>query len=83
MESLYLLIPLGLIISLGAGVIFWWSATRGKQFEQLDQAARHIIFDNDHTHKLNPQLNRLSKIKYFPKNIPTKAANDDDYQSQL
>jgi cbb3-type cytochrome oxidase maturation protein len=47
MESLYLLIPLGLLISIFAGAIFWWCATHGQQFDDIDQAAQEIIFDDD------------------------------------
>ncbi|QNM95412.1 cbb3-type cytochrome oxidase assembly protein CcoS [Chitinimonas koreensis] len=35
MESLYLLIPLSVLIALGGGLLFWW-ATRAGQFDDLE-----------------------------------------------
>lgn len=41
MESLYLLIPLALIVVAGVCAVFFWAATSG-QLEELDQVARRL-----------------------------------------
>ncbi|MCS6920664.1 cbb3-type cytochrome oxidase assembly protein CcoS [Elioraea thermophila] len=46
MDALMLLIPLSLILGLGALALFLW-ALRSGQFEDLDGAARRILFDDD------------------------------------
>lgn len=46
MDALMLLIPLSLILGLGALALFLW-ALRSGQFEDLDAAARRILFDDD------------------------------------
>jgi cbb3-type cytochrome oxidase maturation protein len=44
MESLYLLVPLSVLLVLGIGVLFWWSLNHG-QFDDLDSPGRHILDD--------------------------------------
>jgi len=46
MESLYLLIPLSLVLVFAIGVIFWWSLKSG-QFEDLEGPAYRILMDDD------------------------------------
>lgn len=46
MEILILLIPLGVIIALGIGAAFWWSADNG-QFDDLDSPGHRILMDDD------------------------------------
>ena len=76
MESLYLLIPMSLVISLLAGLIFWWAATRGRQFDQMDLAARSIIFDDDST-PLMPTY-KPRPPTYFKK-ATGQACNDESF----
>jgi len=46
MESLYLLIPLALVIfSIIVAVLFW--AVRSGQFDDLDREGTRILFDDD------------------------------------
>jgi cbb3-type cytochrome oxidase maturation protein len=47
MESLFILIPLALMLAVIIGAAFWWSTTSG-QFDDLDEAGRSVIDDNDH-----------------------------------
>jgi len=48
MESLYLLIPVGLIfIALAVKVLFW--AIKNGQYDDLDTEAHRILFDDDDT----------------------------------
>ena len=46
MESLYLLIPLSIVLALGFCFLLWWSAKSG-QFEDLEGPAHRILQDND------------------------------------
>lgn len=46
MDSLYVLIPLSVLIAFGAGAIFWW-ATRSGQFDDLEGPAHRILQDDD------------------------------------
>ena len=46
METLYLLIPLSIVLVLAIGAVFWWALANG-QFEDLDGPARRILFDDD------------------------------------
>lgn len=46
MESLFILIPLALVLAVIIGVAFWWSANSG-QFDDLEQAGQSVIDDND------------------------------------
>ncbi len=46
MEILILLIPLSVIIALGIGVAFWWSAEDG-QFDDLESPGQRILMDDD------------------------------------
>lgn len=46
MESLYLLIPLSLVLAFVIGFVFW-TATRGGQFDDLEGPAHRILMDDD------------------------------------
>ncbi|MFC3627707.1 cbb3-type cytochrome oxidase assembly protein CcoS [Vogesella amnigena] len=46
MESLYLLIPLSIVLVFIIGAIFWWS-TRSGQFDDLEGPAHRILMDDD------------------------------------
>jgi cbb3-type cytochrome oxidase maturation protein len=48
MESLYLLIPLSLLLVLGIGVLLAWSVLGG-QFDDLDAEGRRILADDPGT----------------------------------
>ena len=45
MDSLYLLIPLSVLLVLAILVGLWWAADRG-QFEDLEQEAERILRDD-------------------------------------
>lgn len=45
MESLYLLIPLGLIVVAGAAALFAWTIGSG-QYENLDELAQRLPDDD-------------------------------------
>lgn len=46
MESLYLLIPLSVLLAFLIGLVFWW-ATKSGQFEDLEGPAWRILHDDD------------------------------------
>lgn len=46
MESLYLLIPLSIVLAFVIGTCFWW-ATRSGQFDDLEGPAHRILMDDD------------------------------------
>jgi cbb3-type cytochrome oxidase maturation protein len=46
METLYLLIPLSVVLVLAAGAVFWWAIGSG-QFEDLEGPAHRILTDDD------------------------------------
>jgi cbb3-type cytochrome oxidase maturation protein len=48
MESLYLLIPMSLVLAFLIGGIFWW-ATRAGQFDDLEGPAHRVMMDDDST----------------------------------
>lgn len=46
MESLYLLIPVSVILVFLIGLVFWWSLKSG-QMEDLEGPAYRILMDDD------------------------------------
>ncbi|MDP1652287.1 MAG: cbb3-type cytochrome oxidase assembly protein CcoS [Rhodocyclaceae bacterium] len=46
MESLYLLIPVSIVLVFAIGAIFWWSLKSG-QMEDLEGPAYRILMDDD------------------------------------
>lgn len=47
MESLYLLIPVSIVLVFLIGAIFWWSLKSG-QMEDLEGPAYRVLMDDDH-----------------------------------
>ncbi|QMT30674.1 cbb3-type cytochrome oxidase assembly protein CcoS [Alysiella filiformis] len=48
MESLYILIPISIVLALAIGYFFWWSGKNG-QFDDLEGPAQRILMDDDDT----------------------------------
>lgn len=46
MESLYLLIPLSVVLVFVIGAAFWWSVRSG-QFDDMEGPAYRILMDDD------------------------------------
>jgi cbb3-type cytochrome oxidase maturation protein len=46
MESLWILIPLSLVIAFVIGACFWW-AVSGGQMDDLDSPGQRILIDDD------------------------------------
>jgi cbb3-type cytochrome oxidase maturation protein len=51
MESLYLLIPISVVLVFLIGVAFWWSVRNG-QFDDMEGPAYRILMDDDRPQKL-------------------------------
>jgi cbb3-type cytochrome oxidase maturation protein len=52
MESLYLLIPLSVVLVFVIGAAFWWSVRSG-QFDDMEGPAYRILMDDDRPPKEN------------------------------
>jgi cbb3-type cytochrome oxidase maturation protein len=46
MESLWVLIPLSVLLAIVIGAAFWWAGNSG-QFDDLDSPAKRILIDDD------------------------------------
>lgn len=46
MESIYLLIPISVILVFGIAFAFWWSVRSG-QFDDLEGPGFRVLFDED------------------------------------
>jgi len=46
METLYLLIPLSVVLVLAIGAVFWWALASG-QFDDLEGPAHRILMDDE------------------------------------
>lgn len=46
MESLYLLIPLSILLVFCIGALFWW-ATHSGQFDDLEGPGHSVLMDDD------------------------------------
>lgn len=51
MESMFILVPIGIILAFIIGYFFWWSGKHG-QFDDLEGPAHRILMDDDSTDKL-------------------------------
>jgi len=49
-SSLYILIPLSLVLVFAIGAVFWWSVKSG-QYDDLDGPAYKLLFDDEDTTK--------------------------------
>lgn len=52
METLYLLIPLSVVLVFLIGIAFWWSLRNG-QFEDLEGPAYRLLMDDD---RVRPEI---------------------------
>ncbi|MFZ2854270.1 MAG: cbb3-type cytochrome oxidase assembly protein CcoS [Rhodocyclaceae bacterium] len=49
METLYLLIPVSVVLVFLIGIAFWWSLRNG-QFDDMEGPAYRVLMDDDKTH---------------------------------
>ena len=52
MESLYLLIPLSVLLVFLIGLLFWWSVRSG-QFDDMEGPSYRILMDDDKMREKN------------------------------
>ena len=52
MESVFILIPISVILAFIIAYFFWWSGKSG-QFDALEGPAHRILMDDDSTDRLN------------------------------
>ena len=68
MESLYILIPISVILVFLIGVVFWWSLKSG-QLDDLEGPAYRILMDDDQAKpRENSELGADENEKYPQKN---------------
>jgi cbb3-type cytochrome oxidase maturation protein len=58
MESLWVLIPLSVMLAFIIGALFWWAAGTG-QFEDLEGPGERLLQDDDRA----PDLQSVKKIQ--------------------
>ena len=46
MESMFILVPISIILAFAIGYFFWWSGKNG-QFDDLEGPAHRILMDDD------------------------------------
>ena len=51
MESMFILVPISIILAFIISWFFWWSGKNG-QFDDLEGPAHRILMDDDSTEKL-------------------------------
>ncbi|MBH5329758.1 cbb3-type cytochrome oxidase assembly protein CcoS [Eikenella sp. S3360] len=49
MESVFILIPISIVLAFIIGYFFWWSSHSG-QFDDLEGPAHRILMDDDSVH---------------------------------
>ncbi|MDO5074109.1 putative nitrogen fixation protein FixS [Neisseria animaloris] len=57
MESVFILIPISIILAFLIAYFFWWSGKTG-QFDDLEGPAHRILMDDDSTDRLNPDFDQ-------------------------
>lgn len=61
MEIIYWLIPLTILILIGAIYVFFWAVKDG-QFDDLDSPAVNLLFDNDLDQNISGNLSSSNSI---------------------
>lgn len=51
MESMFILVPITIVLTFCIGIFFWWSGKNG-QFDDLEGPAHRILMDDDSTDQL-------------------------------
>ena len=60
MESIYLLIPVSVVLVFGIAIAFWWSVRSG-QFDDLEGPAFRVLMDDDELPKQEKELPECDK----------------------
>ncbi|WII92849.1 cbb3-type cytochrome oxidase assembly protein CcoS [Kingella negevensis] len=62
MESLYILIPISIVLAFIIAYFFWWSGKNG-QFDDLEGPAYRILMDDDDTYNKHTQPENTNQGK--------------------
>lgn len=62
MESVYILIPLSIVLVFVIGVFFWWSSKSG-QFDDLEGPGFRILMDDDNPADTSAESDKTSDGK--------------------
>ncbi len=62
MESIYLLIPISVILVFGIALAFWWSVRNG-QFDDLEGPGFRILMDDDNPPQKTEELATSEKAE--------------------
>jgi cbb3-type cytochrome oxidase maturation protein len=64
MESIYLLIPVSVLLVFGIAIAFWWSVRSG-QFDDLEGPGFRILMDDDQLPETEKSSRKSKKPKKF------------------
>ena len=68
MESLYLLIPLSVLLVFLIGILFWWSL-RGGQFDDMEGPGWQILQDDDSMHAEKSSTDERKNKEFKPDEV--------------
>lgn len=61
METLYLLIPISVVLVFAIAVAFWWSVRSG-QFDDLEGPGFRVLMDDDHPSEVVPKKEKSENV---------------------
>lgn len=63
MESIYLLIPVSVVLVFGIAWVFWWSVRSG-QFDDLEGPGFRVLMDDDLPKSIqeSAEINKMDKV---------------------
>lgn len=63
MESIYLLIPVSVVLVFGIAWVFWWSVRSG-QFDDLEGPGFRVLMDDDMPKSIqeSAEINKMDKV---------------------
>lgn len=76
MESLYLLVPLSVVLVFVIGVLFWWSLRHG-QFDDLEGPAYRLLLDDKDEFPVDSTRQSSENTP-----LPKIGASQDDRENQ-
>jgi len=80
METLYLLIPISVVLVFLIAIAFWWSLRNG-QFDDLEGPAYRILMDDDHSSA--PSWQASEKVAEGDPDAPPRESSRPDPAANL
>jgi cbb3-type cytochrome oxidase maturation protein len=80
METLYLLIPISVVLVFLIAIAFWWSLRNG-QFDDLEGPAYRILMDDDHSSA--PSSQASEKVAEGGTDAPPRESSRPDPTANL